>query len=325
MRARVYASGIFLCLAASMLTACGGGGGSASMLPAAIAAPGSPAAPSAGSAPASVAISIAIPTATASSSVRRVHYVSAATRSASVSYGAVTQTVNCAATCSLVTTVAPGTVTFAIRLFDGLNGSGNVLSTGQTTATIVSGQSNSLNVVFGGVVASVAVSLGQNAVSAGTPATIPVSVTARDAAGYTIVGSDPYATPIVLAVDAAACSLSTATVSSPASSVTLSYSGAPSATGAHVSASISGSSISATPAGLTIAPAAAPSAGAPGHVATYYFYGINGVNASIPAGWMAAHADYVEDDGDGVQHATAFKQAGGKYAVSYTDPAYVPY
>ncbi len=58
---------------------------------------------------------------------------------------------------------------------------------------------------------------------------------------------------------------------------------------------------------------------------TYYFFGINGVNASIPAAWMAAHADFVEDDGDQVQHATAFKAAGGKYAVSYTDPAYVPY
>ena len=37
---------------------------------------------------------------------------------------------------------------------------------------------------------------------------------------------------------------------------------------------------------------------------------------------MAAHVDFVEDDGYTAQHADAFKHAGGKYGVAYTDPAY---
>ena len=49
------------------------------------------------------------------------------------------------------------------------------------------------------------------------------------------------------------------------------------------------------------------------------------VNASVPPELMARYAEFAEDDGDRVEHASAFKKAGGRYAVSYTDPAYVPY
>ena len=62
----------------------------------------------------------------------------------------------------------------------------------------------------------------------------------------------------------------------------------------------------------------------PRHVATWYYYGLNDVNASVPPATMARYADYVEDDGFTAEHAEAFKRAGGRYAVSYTDPAYVP-
>ncbi|MDQ6941132.1 MAG: hypothetical protein M3169_01295 [Candidatus Eremiobacteraeota bacterium] len=279
-----------------------------------------------------MAISIAIPTATAISSRRRTRYVSAGTKSATVSFGSSQQMTNCTATCSLVFSVTPGSVTFAIRLYDDVNGTGHLLSTGQTTTTISANQSNTVNVTFVASVASVSIALGSAAVTAGIPATIPVTVTAKDAAGYTIIGSDPYETPIALSLDAAAAAaLSTAAVSAPTSTVALAYNGNTSISSVRISANVPGTSLTAA-ATLNVQPAAStppPSAPAPGsvpnHITTYYYYGINGINASIPAAWMAAHADYAEDDGDKVAHATAFKQAGGKYTVSYTDPAYVPY
>ncbi len=67
-----------------------------------------------------------------------------------------------------------------------------------------------------------------------------------------------------------------------------------------------------------------PLAGPP-RVKTWYYYGLNGVDADVAPGVMVRYAEFVEDDGDKVEHATKFKLAGGKYAVSYTDPAYVPY
>ena len=61
------------------------------------------------------------------------------------------------------------------------------------------------------------------------------------------------------------------------------------------------------------------------HVRDFAFYGLNEVNLDIPAGWMAEHVDIVEDDGFTAQHAEAFKRAGGKLALAYTDPTNVPY
>jgi len=340
MRAREIATLISFCLAAASLAACGGGGG-ASLPP--VQPPGAGnAGSSVPSAPASVAISIAIPSAsTASSSARRARYVSAGTRSATVSYAGTSQTANCTSTCSLVANVMPGTVMFSLSLYDAQNGTGHVLSTGQTTATIVAGTSNTVNVTFDAVVAAVVVSTPSASVNAGTPATIPVTVTAKDAAGYTIVGSDPYATPIAISSDdsSGAFSLSTASVAAPGAPVMLAYNGTPVSKPVHVAASIQGTPVAVTPATIAVqtppapaTPSPAPTAtpvpagGVPAHVKTYYYYGINGVNAGIPPAWMAAHADYVEDDAaNDTSLLKAFKAAGGKYTVSYSDPAFSVY
>jgi hypothetical protein len=61
------------------------------------------------------------------------------------------------------------------------------------------------------------------------------------------------------------------------------------------------------------------------HVRTHVYYGLNDVNADVPAAWMAHHVDSVEDDGFEAQHALAFKRAGGQFAMAYTDPTYVPH
>jgi hypothetical protein len=63
----------------------------------------------------------------------------------------------------------------------------------------------------------------------------------------------------------------------------------------------------------------------PPHVQSWYYYGLNGVNNAVPPAMMARYADFAEDDGHAAEHAMAFKRAGGRYAISYTDPAYVPY
>jgi hypothetical protein len=316
---------ISLGLSTALLAACGGGGSSSALLP----VPGPPPPGGGSSAPLAVAFSIAIPSAAPSSTRRRVAYVSAGTKSASIGYGGTTQTVNCAQTCAATLQVLPGTQTFTVSLYAGANATGGVLSTGSTTATIVAGQANAVQIVFGGVVAKLALSLGSAAVTAGSATTIPVFVQAIDAAGYTIVGADPYAQPIALSDDdtSGATTLSTTTVNSPQTTVALQYSGAASLAAVHLSASVPGTGIAAPSATLTVQapPPPPPSGNVPTHASTWYYFGLNGVNASIPTDYMVAHADYAEDDGFTADHARAFKSAGGKYAVAYTDPSYVPY
>jgi hypothetical protein len=331
MSAHSFAWRVSLCLTALALAACGGGGGGgSSALPPAPVSAGPAASPPPSSGPASVAISVAIPAAaSASGRARSPRYVSAGTKSVAVAFAGNRQTADCGSSCSMTLAVSPGTITFDISLFDGPAGTGHVLSEGVTTATVVAGQQNAVRVTFQGVVAKVAVALAPSTVTAGAPASVPVTVTAQDAAGYTIVGSDPYQTPIALTTDDAsgATALSTASVAAPGTPVTLAYNGSATVSAVHVGAS-AGSGVVVQSATLSVrsAPAPTPAPGsAPKHVATWYYYGLNGVNAPIPAAWMAAHADYAEDDGDTAQHAQAFKDAGGSYAVAYSDPAYTPY
>lgn len=75
-----------------------------------------------------------------------------------------------------------------------------------------------------------------------------------------------------------------------------------------------------------MAPTCAAGAVVPPHVLTWYYAGLNGINAGVSASAMARYADFAEDDAfnDG-SRLEAFKRAGGKFAISYTDPAYVPY
>ncbi|MEA2688661.1 MAG: hypothetical protein QOD51_1268, partial [Candidatus Eremiobacteraeota bacterium] len=331
MRARLVAAQVLFCLASASLAACGGGGGGggAALPPVSVQPAGGTA--SGSSAPAAVSISIAIPGTSTSSARRRARYVSAGTKSATVSYAGSTQTTNCGATCSLTLNVMPGTVTFAISLFDQPNGAGHVLSSAQTTATIMPGANNALKLTFDAVIASVAVAVGTNAVTAGTPATIPVTVAAKDAAGYTIVGTDAYAVPIALSVDdtSGAFALSSATVTAPASTVNLVYNGRTAASAVHVGANAGGAAVSVDNATVSVqsAPVGTPPPGtAPAHVTTWYYYGLNDANDSVPAAWMAAHADYAEGDAaNSVALLQAYKSAGGKNTVSYTDPAFSAY
>ena len=58
---------------------------------------------------------------------------------------------------------------------------------------------------------------------------------------------------------------------------------------------------------------------------TFAYYGLNDINGDVPAAYVASHVDIVDDDGFTARHADAFKRAGGRIALAYTDPAYVPH
>lgn len=79
---------------------------------------------------------------------------------------------------------------------------------------------------------------------------------------------------------------------------------------------------------VLIAPASASAGTAPqtgpAHVLTWLYYGLNGINTSVPAAFMASKATFVETDSIEGTVAQNFKNAGGKYAVNYTDPTLVP-
>ena len=180
-------------LAAVLLAGCGGG--NASPVPGRLPASGKQV---------SVAFSIMIPSASTSGRTRRPAYISAATQSAVVNVTAAgapaTRTVVlCVASQCAGTVPAPiGLDTFTVSLNDKPDGTGNTLSAGQTTATIIEGQANAVSVTVNGVIASLEVSLDQTSPPVNAPATITVLVKAYDAAGRTIIGPGTYDNPIAL-------------------------------------------------------------------------------------------------------------------------------
>ncbi len=264
-----YTRLLFSFFLAALLCGCGGGGGGSAALPPVPAGTQATAAPAA--APQSVAFTITLPAPGTSAARRLPRYVSAGTKSATIAYGGHTQVINCSNnTCSGLLAVAPGQVTFVASLYDQANGAGNLLAQGQTNTTIMAAQPNRIQITFGGVVASLALTLGTTSVTAGSPASVPVTVTAKDAAGYTIVGNVPYVVPIVLADDDAsgATSLSATSLAAPDAPVppdaplTLAYTGNGGPNAVHLSARLADGSAAAASATLTIAakPTPAPTA-----------------------------------------------------------------
>ena len=154
-------------------------------------------------------------------------------------------------TCTFTLAAAPGNDTFAVALYDGSGASGTLLATGTSTATVVAGIVNTVGITVGGIVANVALALATTTPVQGTPATIPLTVTATDPDGNTIVG-DPYAAPIALTNSdgSGATLLSTSTVSEPGQAINLTYSGAP-LHNATLSATVAGAQVGVAPAVLT--------------------------------------------------------------------------
>jgi hypothetical protein len=258
-------------IAVCFLAACGGGGG------ASMPAPSTPG-PSPSGRIVSVAIAVTVPSIigsrAASTNRRAPRYVSPATTTIQISVnGGPPQTfalgsgAACSAgastvsqTCAVYVVNAPvGSDTFAVTLLDSAN---HVLSAGTATATIVADTTNTVNITFDGVIASLRVSLANASPPVGNAATIPVSLFPLDAAQYTVVGA-PGALPSIavsdddtsgttglyLAGSDGTCSTQSAP---PAASVTtvpsggqyhqvcLNYTGAALANGATITATIAG-------------------------------------------------------------------------------------
>jgi hypothetical protein len=197
----------------------------------------------------------------------RPHYISPSTASLSISINGATpaisnltpQSQGCTAIASgtqctvMLPAVPTGNDTFVISTFDALNGTGNELSTGTVTQAIVPAQANAVNVTLDGIVTQIVLALQnfnpQSPPAEGTKTSLGVTVMAQDADGNTIVGPGSYDNPITMSdTDASGTtSLSTTTVSGPATTVTLDYSGGPLSSGglnAYLTASSSGVSSS---------------------------------------------------------------------------------
>ncbi|MHB8177129.1 MAG: hypothetical protein ACYDA5_01030 [Vulcanimicrobiaceae bacterium] len=198
--------------------------------------------------------------ATTSSTNPNPNYISAATQSVTITVSGVStpttvnltpSSPNCSSSSGTLTCTASvpapiGSDTFTLTMFDKTNGAGNQLSTGTVTATINAGTTNNVPVILNGVVASVAVSLANPAPAVGVSATIPLTVTAMDADGDTIVGPGNYTPTITLSTsDSTNAALSSTTVSAPGAAVTVTYSGA-AISSATITATITGTSTSAT-------------------------------------------------------------------------------
>ncbi|HTU70225.1 MAG TPA: hypothetical protein VMF11_07865 [Candidatus Baltobacteraceae bacterium] len=226
--------GLALVAIAALLAGCGGGGSTPGVVTRPLAqATGqpSPKAPQ----DVSVSFTIVVPTASGAHARRVPDYVSASTKSATIAVGSATPTtVNCTATCSGTVSAPVGSDMFTVNLYDATNGTGELLSTGTLTQTIVANTANSVNVTFNGVVASLAISLASSTVTPGIAGSDGVTVNALDADGNTIVGPGVYVnasgTPVTIALsnsDASGNStLSQTSVTQPTTGIELNYTAA---------------------------------------------------------------------------------------------------
>lgn len=234
------------------LAACGGGSGRSPV-------------PSTGSAQqsSSAVFKLSIPARTTAHSP---HYVSPNTQSLTIAVNgaapSVTQNVTSASggcassgggiTCSVPVTAPVGSDTFTVTLYSGTNAGGSKLATGSVTAMIGSAPT-SVDITLDGVVDSVTITLGNNMPTAGSAATIPVTVTAKDASGATIISPGGYS-PAIALIDSDTSghtTLSPATVSDPSTAVSLHYDGSALLSSATISASVNGTITKVTPAKLT--------------------------------------------------------------------------
>lgn len=151
---------------------------------------------------AKVSFVLEVPRATAAGA-RAPAYISAGTKAVSVNqqtFNATPTTGGCATganglQCRFVIDAPLGTnVAFVVTAYDqtltaGGAAQGNVLSTGTAYATIVEGAANVVQVTLLGTPAHVDLTLADPSPPIGTAATIPLTFDAKDAAGYSIVGT----------------------------------------------------------------------------------------------------------------------------------------
>ena len=193
----------------------------------------------------SAKFTIKIPAASkTASNLRRTKYVSSGTQSvkfalttvngvSSVSLPIVVSLTEASPNCSssplvctvLIPNIVIGNDTFSVTTYASTDGSGPALSTNSTNATITANTTTDVSLTLQGVIASVVISV-PNQLTAGASANVQLlAVTALDASGATIIGSDPYSNgPIVLTSDFMGIT-ALLNLSTPESATTFSYNG----------------------------------------------------------------------------------------------------
>jgi hypothetical protein len=246
----------FLALIFFALAACGGGSSPSG-------SPALPPAPRLGQAQ----FSLVIPAQTSIAGRKRPKYISPATQSVSISVtgespvianvtpGSPGCTTSSSGTSCTITVPAPfGQDTFTVTLFSGQNGTGSILASGTVSANIVLGGTvPTISITLNSVVSSVVITLGNPSPLVGTATTIPVTVTAKDNTGATIIAPGSYTEAIQLTDSDTSghTALSATTVNGPSDVITLSYDGSAAVTSATISAQVTGTITSVTPAILT--------------------------------------------------------------------------
>jgi hypothetical protein len=192
----------------------------------------------------SVTLTIRVPAGASSASAvsRRPLYVSPNTQSVAIAVNGGTPAIvniaptapNCtvgagALTCTATVSAPVGTDTFAETTYSAPNAGGSVLSSGTTSAAIIAGRANTVSLTLNGVIAALSLGLSNSRPPQGTAATIALTVNFTDASGASIIGSDPFTTPVTLTDSdtSGATTLSKTTLKSPAdaAALTIAYSG----------------------------------------------------------------------------------------------------
>jgi streptogramin lyase len=247
----------FACIAFALaLAGCGGGANSSTpaVLPSAASGNTTSNAQSV-----AVTFSIVVPKA-ASAHTRRAQYVSTATATASIKVNSGTvQTGSCTSVSCVVTVNAPvGSDTFVVQLLDNTS---DVLSQGSMSQTISGTAANTVTLAFDGVPSTVILTAATTHFVPGLLSSSSViTAVVKDAAGDTIIGTDPYVdstgttNPITLTTtNATDTSFSTTSLTSPATSTsTLTYTGASAAAGTTLSIGATATSITPTPATISV-------------------------------------------------------------------------
>lgn len=173
---------------------------------------------------------------------KRSHYISRSTQSIAIKErGTTLGTFNTTPTskgcvgsgtstvCRFATGAIPGkNEAVTVDTYDGGGGSGNLLSEATVVTTIAANKANAISLTLNGVPASLSLHLSNANPTQGTPATLTLTVTAKDADGNVIIGPGNFAHAISLVSNAhAVATLSASSVTSPAADVvTVHYTGA---------------------------------------------------------------------------------------------------
>jgi len=100
--------------------------------------------------------------------------------------------INCTTLCTASITAPVGLDQFAVTLHNQTNGLGTQIASGSTSVQVVANVSNVVDVTFGSIVNSVALSVLPVSIPAGTPTSATLMAIAKDSTGNTIIGPGPY-------------------------------------------------------------------------------------------------------------------------------------